>query len=246
MVLIIVAVSVLIASVLTAGWVPEDNVVIVTGLIGLSMGVLLAVRPVPTSMAWSIIVAYGLAITVLWLAQMIPPLSTVAVGWGPTSDFIRQGWGLWVDRVGGWILAAFGGGRSEETIVFAFGLGLLTWFLAAYAGWSAYRQHRPLAGLTAVGFALALNSYYGDTPFELVALFPGLVALIAASVHFAGKEKQWAQKGIDYSLEIRLELLFAGGAIALILLSITYIVPTINFRTISQAVLGRPAVQRLE
>lgn len=239
-------VSALVAAVVMAGWVPEVNVVIWTGLSGFLLAIVLARRPIGWRAAWALLMAYGLVLTTIWLGRLLPSSATLAAGWGPSSAHLRQNLGLLVDRAGGWLTAAFNGERSEETIIFAMGLGLLAWLLAAYAGWSTFRQRRPLAGLTAIGFALAVNGYFGDAPFEILALFTGLAVLLAAAVHFSAMEKEWASRGVDYSLEIRVELLLYSGGIAMGIVAFTYFLPTVNFRAISQAILDRPIVHQAE
>jgi transglutaminase-like putative cysteine protease len=245
-VLLLAAVACLSGGVIAAERVPEVWVVGWTAMWGLVLAMVLAKRPLPWATAWLFIVEYGLVTTTIYLARLWPPLATLLGGWGPTSEHIRLNLALFADRTAGWWQAVAGGGESEETIVFAFGLGGLAWLLAAYAGWSTFRQRRPLAGLTIVGLALALNSYFGDAPIWLAAIFVALAALIAAALHYANLEREWRDKGVDYSQEIRLDLLLAGGAVSLLLLATAFTVPAINPRAIVRAVFERPAVQQVE
>lgn len=243
--LILSITSVVLFQVTMVKWVPEGSVVWAS-LLGLLLALVLAKRPLGWLSAWSILLAYGLVLTTLWLARLYPPMDTLIAGWSPVAGHIRQNWGLFLDRFGGWLTAVLDGGSSRETIVFAFGLGLIAWLLAVYAAWSTFRQRRPLAGLMAMGLALAVNGYYGDVTLEPVALFIGLAALLAAVVHFADLERSWGSKGIDYSNEIRLDLLVNSAGIALILLALAYLVPAVNWDTLSRLVLNRPAVHQAE
>jgi len=243
--LILSITSVVLFQVTMVKWVPEGSVVWAS-LLGLLLALVLTKRPLGWLSAWSILLAYGLVFTTLWLARLYPPMDTLIAGWSPVAGHIRQNWGLFLDRFGGWLTAVLDGGSSRETIVFAFGLGLIAWLLAVYAAWSTFRQRRPLAGLMAMGLALAVNGYYGDVTLEPVALFIGLAALLAAVVHFADLERSWGSKGIDYSNEIRLDLLVNSAGIALTLLALAYLVPTVNWDTLSRLVLNRPAVHQAE
>lgn len=245
-VLLVAAVGCLSAAVIAAEWVPEVGVVGWTAVLGLVLGMVLAKRPVSWATAWLFIIAYGLITTTIYLAQLWPPLLTLLAGWGASSEHIRLNLALFADQMAGWWRAVANGGASEETVVFAFGLGGLAWLLGAYAGWSTFRQRRPLAGLTLIGLALALNSYFGDAPIWIAAVFVSLAALIAATLHFANLEREWRVKGVDYSQEIRLDLLLTGGAVALALLATAFTIPAINLRAISRAVFERPAVQQAE
>jgi transglutaminase-like putative cysteine protease len=244
--LLLATVSMLVAAVLVVEWVPEGNVVIWTALFGLILGSLLAKRPLGWLPAWGLIVAYSLVFTAIWLGRMLPPLGILFSGWGASSAHFRQSWALFVDRSAGWLSPVFSGGTSKETIVFATGLAIGVWLLAAYAGWSTLRQHRPLAGITVIGLALAVNGYFGRAALWPVGMFVGLAALLAAAVHFADLESEWSKRGTDYSSEIRLDLLVASGAIGLFLLTITFTLPEINFRALYRALFDRPGVHEAE
>ncbi|MCI0579337.1 MAG: transglutaminase-like domain-containing protein [Chloroflexi bacterium] len=239
------AVSCLVTAVVAVEWTPESFVVW-TAVLGLLLGIVLAKRPVGWLPAWVLIVGYGLVMMAVHLGQLWPPFGPLLGGWDPSSAYIRQSWGLLVDRAAGWWRAVAGGGSSQETVVFTFGLGLLAWLLAAYAGWSTFRQHRPLAGLAVMGLALAINGYYGGAPLWPAAVFVGLAALLAAAVNFASVIQEWEARQVDYSEEIRLDLLLICSGIALVLLAISFILPTINFRALSRALLERPAIHQAE
>jgi transglutaminase-like putative cysteine protease len=244
--LLLAIVFTLIAAVLVVEWVPESNIVIWTALLGLILGGLLAKRPLGWLPAWSLIVAYGLVFTVIWLGRLSPPLGILFSGWDASSAHFRQNLGLFVDRSAGWLTSVFSGGTSKETIVFAAGLGFAAWLLAAYAGWSTFRQHRPLAGITVMGLALAVNGYFGQASLWPVGMFVALAALLAAAIHFADLETEWTKRGTDYSSEIRLDLLVASGVIGMLLLAMTFALPEINLRALYRAVFDRPAVHEAE
>jgi transglutaminase-like putative cysteine protease len=245
-VLLLAIISIMASAVLSVEWVPETTVVVWAGLLGLILGSILARRPIRWQFAWAFIAVYGMLLIALVLGQLIPDFSTIFNGWNASSAHIRQNLSLFFDRIGGWFDAVYGGGSSEETIVFALALGLLAWILAAYAGWSTFRQRRPLAGLTVMGFALAINGFFGNAPLWPAAIFVGLAALLAATFHFANLESGWNQRGIDYSTEIRLELLGVSGAIALALLALSFVLPTVNIRALTQTVLDQPAIHEAE
>ncbi len=234
------------AAVISADWTSDSGLAGWTAVLGMLLAVLLAKRPLGGLAAWSLLLVYGLVVTILLLGRLSPPLRVIAGGWWPFSDHVRHALLLMVDRAAGWLEAITSGGRSEETIVFTFGLALLTWLLAAYAGWSTFRQHRPLASLTVMGFALAVNGFYSDASLWPVALFSGLSALLAAAIHYADLEKRWDSRGVDYSGQIRFELLMFSGGIALVLLILSSIVPSVNIRQIYRILLDRPAVHQVE
>lgn len=239
-------VACLAAAVLEVGWVPEDGVVIPAAALGLLLAVVLAKRPLRSIAAWIFLILYGLLVTLVVLARLWPPPAVLANGWEATSHFWRQNGALFIDRATSWFVAAFGGFTSRETIVFAFGLGLFAWLLAAYTGWNTFRHHRPLPGLTLMGLALAVNSYYGRVSTTWLALFVGLTTLLTAVIHYAGLERSWRQNRVDYSDEVRLDLVLHAGGIAVFLLTLALLLPAFSITKLSNLLVRQPAVTQAE
>lgn len=244
--LLLAIIMVLTIAVDGVGWVPEGSIVYAAGFAGLFLGVILARRPIGWLGAWLLIMAYGLVLTTIWLGRLAPPLLELFAGRGAFGSHVRSSWELLLNRAGSWITAVQGGGSSQETIVFAFGLGLLAWLVAAYAGWATFRQRRPWAGLTVLTLALAANTFYGRADVWIVPIFVGLLLALVAIVQYMNREASWASRKVDYSTEIRLELLVYSGVIALTLFFLATALPSIRLRTISRALLSQPAVVQAE
>lgn len=236
----------LVGAVLAAGWVPEEQVIIPAAFGGLLLGLVLAVRPLSPFSAWLLLILYGLLVNGVWLGRLFPPLNVLLQGWGATSNFWRIQGALFFDRTASWFQAFLSGGRSTETLVFALGMGLLAWLLAAYAAWSTYRQHRPLHGLTVMGFVLALNTYFGEAPLYWAAAFVGLVALLTALAHLRFLEMEWLATAVDYSEEIRIDLAMHASAITLILVTTSFILPAFSITRLVDFFKQQPAVQEIE
>lgn len=236
----------LVSAVLEVNWVPEDSVVTWTVMLGLVLSVVLAKRPLASLPAWLLLAGYGLATTVIILAQLRPPVSIISAGPESTLTYIRQNLILFADRAGGWLRAVSGQESSEETIVFAFGLGLLSWLLITYTGWATYRRHNPLNGLILVGLALGFNILYGNGIIWTLAVFIGLAVLLIAAVHMVDMHQLWERRRVDYPTGINVELMITGGGVALVLLLFSFIVPAINIRAITRAFLERQSVQQAE
>jgi transglutaminase-like putative cysteine protease len=244
--LMLAVVIVLIMTVLAVGWVPEDGVIIPAAVLGLLMGLVLARRPLATWAAWTFIIIYGFLITTLTLGNLWPPLHLLFSDWPELRLYWLNNGALFLDRAGSWFTAVFSGSRSNETIVFALLMGLLAWFLAAYAGWSAYRQRRPLLGLTLMGLIVAINGYFGAAPIESIITFVGVALLATAVLHFSNLEYGWRQHDVDYSSEIRLEMLVYAAGIGFALLALAFLLPSLNPSKLALAILGQPAVANLE
>ncbi|MCB8983471.1 MAG: transglutaminase domain-containing protein [Ardenticatenaceae bacterium] len=235
-----------VGAVLEVGWTPEANVVEVTAVGGFLLALLLAKRPVSQRLAWTILALYGLVVTFLILASLLPPAAVLRGGWWETSTYWKQNGALFLDRAASWFVAVFQGNASQETIIFSAGLALAAWFLTAYTAWTIFRQRRPLLGLTALGLALALNNYFGLAEMWWLAVFVGLAVLLATLVHYVTLEERWQRSGIDYSAEIRLELTIFGSAMAVCLLMFSMILPAFSISKLAEAFRNHPLVKEVE
>ncbi len=140
MLLLVTIVSCLNAAVLEATWVPEDGVVIPATLGGLLLGTILAKRPLSTLFAWILLTLYGTLISVIVLADLWPSWAALGGGWGTLRLYWLQNGALFLDKTGGWGTAVFSGRSSQETVVFALGLGLIGYFLTAFTSWQIFRH----------------------------------------------------------------------------------------------------------
>ena len=244
--LLIGVIVVLNMAILDVGWVPEDGVVIPATLLGFLLGMLLAKRPTPSWMAWLLITLYGLLIVALTLGRLWPPLHLLFNDWPALRLYWLENGEQFVERAWSWITAVSVGGRSNETIIFAMLLGVAAWFLAAYLGWSAYRQRQPLLGLTLMGLLIAINGYYGAAAIELAAVFVGLAVLATAVFRFAQLEYSWEKRFVDYSTQIRLDSIFYAAGIGIALLALSFLLPSFRVNRVAGFFLGNENVAALE
>ncbi len=241
-----VVVLCLMGAVVEARWTPEAGVAAPAALLGFAVGVLLARRSLPAWQAWTLLLLYGLLLCTVYLARLLPPWRILLGAWSGYAQFNQEQTALFVDRVAGWLRAALSGGSSRETVVFAFGLGLLVWLLAAHVGWSAFRQRQPVSGLMMVGLALAINGYFGAAPIWYAVVFVAAAALLLAVLHYAYLEQDWDAHQISYPTDIQVELVMAAGAVAAILMVLAMAVPTIRLQDVAQAFRAQPVVQQTE
>ncbi len=243
---VLAALGCLTAAVVEADWVPESRVVVLSTTAGLALSVALARRSTSAWLRWALITAYGLLLTTIALADLWPPLRVLAQGWEPYARFNRAQVALFLDRWAGWLRAVSAGESSRETVVFAFGLGLLAWLLAAYVGWSAFHRRRPLAGLSAAGVALAVNIYYAGVAQWTAVLFVPLTAMAAAALNVATLHEEWERDEVSYPEQVRWDALIAAGIVAMVLVVLAFVLPAIDVRALSQRFLAQPTVQEVE
>ncbi len=238
--------SAVITAVIESDWVPEVGVIGWTVTVSLLLSIILAKRPISWMSAALLSLGYGSAITVISLARLVPPLTVLAAGFNSSLTYIRQSLFLFGDRIGGWLEAVANGESSEETIVFALGLGLISWFLFAYAGWTTFRQQNPLNGLILIGTALALNTFYGKATEWSLIIYISLAVLLTASIHMADMQQFWDRRQIDYPTDIKIELLLTAVGVSVALMALSLVIPTISIRAIIETFNEQQAVQQAE
>ncbi len=246
LVLVFSAIICVIMAIAEIGWVPEDAVVVPAAVLGLLFGVGLAKRPLSTWAAWIFITLYGLLIVFLTLGKLWPPVHLLIGRWAELRQFWLQQGTLFLERIASWVETVASGGSSAETIIFAAILGLAVWFLAAYIGWSTFRQQRPLLGLTLMGILLGLNVYFGQGSIYWIPIFVGIAVIAAAVLNFANLEQKWQTKNVDYSREIRNELILYASVIGITLLALALLLPGISISKFAQNFLAQPAVGAAE
>lgn len=238
--LLISTIFLLVSAILEVDWVPEAEVAWVTAVLGLLLAYLLAKKAKSTLLAWIIIILYGLLVTFIHLAHLLPPFNVIQQGFWPLRAFWLRNSTLFLNRASSWLITVAHGHRSQETIIFAFGLGLACWLVTALAVWAVIRQRKPLRGLTLIGVALALNGFFGLSPLWYLPAFVGLAAGLSATINFNTLEDKWRKRGLDFSDEIRIEMLIYVAVIAVFLMAASMLLPAFSLTKTVDAFLAHP------
>ena len=112
--------------------------------------------------------------------------------------------------------------------------------------WCVYRLRRPTWGLSLVGAALAVNTFYGQAGLYWAVIFFGLAITAATYLDYLFREDDWDAAGVDYSSEVRPDLLIYAAGISLGLMSLAMALPAINFRAIAEAFQRQDAIVATE
>lgn len=233
-------------SVLAVNWVANDAIVVPAIFLGFLLAARLAFGRMRAWAALALLTVVGLALGLLLAAELLPPWRVFGGGWPALADFWRIRAALFVDRAAGWLAAVRGGGRSTETVVFALLLALAGWTVGALLAWSAYRLRRPYLGLTLVGLALAANTFYGRAELYWAVFFFGLAITAGTYLSYLYREMEWEAGGMDYSAEVRTDLLIYAAGLSLGIMSLALAIPAINFRAIAAAFQSQEAVVTAE
>ena len=242
--LLVTLLTIVSASLSVADWVPETRRLL--SLVPLSFGLtwLLAYRLTSSRRSWLWITLYGLVLTTVTLADA--PLPWQLLRGAGAGALMRRNLLLFMVRWLSWLETVLAGAASTETVPFASLLGLTLWFLTAWVVWSVFRRRQPLQAITALAFALTLNSFLAALPVWYVAAFLLAGMLLAALLNYVNLTQQWERARVDYSDEIRIDLLASAAVIALALLLPAVFLPALPVGDLARRVLRSDALQTAE
>ena len=245
-VLLLAALTTVLAAAMEVGWVPEDWAIIPAALAGFGLALWLSEKRLSPWIAWLVLSLAGFALVIIILAGLTPPLETLVQGNPAVAIYWEQSMAIFSDRVGSWLQSVATGGRSTETMGFAVGIALAAWFLGALLGWTSDRLGQEALGLGALGVSLALTTYFGQSGVYWVVIFVGLATTSIAIAQYGNLASAWDRNGTDYSGEVRIELLMYAGTVSLLLMTAAYALPAINVRAIAENFRRQPAISEAE
>ena len=77
---------------------------------------------------------------------------------------------------------------------------------------------------------------------SLIHIFFGLAVTAATFLNYLHREAEWERTGVDYSAEVRPDLLVYAAGVSLGIMSLAMALPAINFRAIAEAFQRQEAV----
>ena len=244
--LLLTAVITMTRAVVEAEWIDQLGHLIPIAIIATGVTTLLAKQRTPLWRALPILLAWGATIGTLGVARLLPPPSVLFMGWPAIQTHARQNAALTLDRAIGWWRALSGGNSSSDTIAFALLVTVLIWVTASYLTWATYRQQRPLAALCIAAMGLAVNSYFSQKALLGMVIFVAVAVALVAYMRLISLESRWVENEIDYSAEIRIDLLWSVAFVGIILAAISSVIPSISIRAIANRVADSAIVQSVE
>lgn len=119
------------------------------------------------------------------------------------------------------------GRASQDDAVFRWLLGMVAWAAAAWAAWWLFARRRTLVALLPAGVLLASNAYFfWDGRLWLPFYLAGLT-LVGVLLQRFVLEQRWRRLGMDYSVDVRLDILLAGGGMALLVMMASFWMPRV-------------------
>jgi transglutaminase-like putative cysteine protease len=191
------------------------------------------------------------AVTVALLAGWREaPQTAASVHW-LALPLVRGGQaiGEMAGRLAQWGSDLASAGRVEQDdAVFRWLLGMAAWATAAWAAWWLYARRQTLVAFLPAGVLLASNAFfYWDGRLWLPFFLAG-VTLVAVLLQRYVLEERWTALGMDYSVDVRQEVLASAGSLALLVMLAGFAMPRLALDPAANwfADLVRAPVNRIE
>jgi transglutaminase-like putative cysteine protease len=198
-----------------AAWVEHLSVVPWLALFAVLLGTALAKLPVREWIAHLFATEIGLLLTAFYFASALPG-----------NDWAERFWWLGY-RVWIWLDAAFGGGISNDTMLFALLMALLTWLLGYISAWFAFRRHSVWIALVGSGSVLLVNLSYvppNSLTYFLVFLLVSMLLLVRVTLY--QKERDWSHVDAEYNRSITWSFLWRSTFLSIAIVAAAWIMPT--------------------
>lgn len=197
-----------------AAWVDNLWVAPWLALFSVLLGVVLAKLPVRGRVAHPFALVIGLGLVGTFFAT-IPP----------QGDWDERF--LWLGgRVWAWLEIAFGGGMSNDDMLFALLMGMTAWLLGYLSAWLAFRMHNVWPVLVACGSGLLLNLSYGASdPWRYFLVFLVASMLLLVRVTLSQREPHWDRADVQENRGLTWSFLWRSALLSVLILVTAWTVP---------------------
>lgn len=206
-------------SLANADWVADLHITPQLAFFGVLVGVVLAKLPIRGVVSHLLALEVGVLLVGAYFAGK-------AAG-GEWEERVLWLWG----RVWNWLQAAFGGGMSNDAMLFALLMGLSAWMLGYLSAWFVFRQRNAWPPLVACGSALLVNLSYA-TPNALSYFLAFLLAslLLLVRINLSQKERDWHRSDAEYNRGLTWRSLVASTLLSITVLAGAWALPigTVN------------------
>jgi transglutaminase-like putative cysteine protease len=206
-------------SLASADWVDDLWIVPRLALAGLLLGFVLTKLPVRSFVAHWCAVEIGVLVVGSYFALQ-----------APTEDWESRV--VWLGgRVWAWLQVVFGGGMSNDSMLFALVMALTGWLLGYLAAWFAFKRHHVWLTLVACGGGLLVNLSYGaPDPWVYFGAFMLASLLLLIRITLYEKESDWLSADAMYGKSVPRVSFLGSSALSVGLLAFAWAIPigTIN------------------
>ncbi len=197
-----------------SAWVDDLEIVPWLAFFSVLLGAVLAKLRVRWLVAHLFAAEIGLALVGTYFASMAPR--------GDWEGRILWLWG----RVSAWLEAAFGGGMSNDSMLFALLMALAAWLIGYLSAWFAFRVHNVWPPLVACGSGLLVNLSYrdpGGLAHFLVFLLSAL--LLLTRITLFQKERDWDRSDAEYNRRLKWSSLWGSVVLSAGIVALAWSMP---------------------
>jgi len=233
----------------------DGTLLLSTSVVALTVSWVLALFPLSTWVGAFVSLAVGLGYLVVRVGRLLPSLMVIWRAWvevalqllrwywtaelpelPPLAQFYLDFWrdmGVVLGRTVSWLASLVAGRGAFDVVGSAMVWGLVVWFYSAWAGWVIARHHKPLIGILPGALLLSFAiSYTRSNPYVLLPVL-GLTLLLMALTGQQHREHRWARWGIDFSQGLWGELAMAATGLAIGLVIVSAIAPSVTVEKIA-------------
>lgn len=218
------------------------------GIVALAFGSLVARAEIWPWLAAVSVASFGLEyVVVMWgglwptLVEILQSLSGGIwpgsnLGWADVpgrlqafqvalNDVLRR-WQIW--------LMGFPEPSQADAIALQLTWGILLWLAIAFLGWATWRHHQAMLAILPLGALLSVGVFFAQGPYTYLAGFMFFTLLLQVSLYFFRQRQRWDQRHIDYAHHLGQEVHLAGVVIALVVIALAFITPTLSYKAFTR------------
>ncbi len=211
-----------VGSLQTSDWVSEMPSLLAPAAAGLTAAWVLGHMRLNGGMAALAGLGVGAVTTVALVLQTMVLADPEATGLGARWSEFRL-------RLLEWGRALVDSGISTDPLPFVVLLVSSVFLVAFVSTWAVVRWRNPWVALVPGGFVLLTNISYlpGQPAFSFVVFILAAVLLVARLTYLRAVDR-WSSEGVKPSDGMSVEVVFAGGVVALVLVAAAWVIPTAN------------------
>jgi Transglutaminase-like superfamily/TgpA N-terminal domain len=198
-------------SVEAANWVDHTNILTLTTLIGLTIGVLAAKqRRVPRLFVHALAIGFGLLLAF----------------WQTAGADYNGNITAFTNNIHQWVALALTGGTSSDDSIFLFFITALGFVLAYTSAWLVYRTRKPWLMILANAVVLLINlSNIEDGYIVFLVVFLVASLLLVLRFNLYESASSWKRQGLRCADDLGWEFMQAGALISIGVLIFSWLLP---------------------
>jgi transglutaminase-like putative cysteine protease len=137
-------------------------------------------------------------------------------------------------RMQSWLVSQFRGEVVFDPAASALVWGLGMCLIGSFAGWALSVKAKPFAAIAPAVILVGVEFARARADWRYPFLVVGMVMLILVVLEHGREEEEWERKQIGYSDSLRVDLLFAAAPVVIVLLLMTYAIPSVSLSDIAR------------